>query len=171
MCPGMGAGLPTASLSLLRCTQYCPILQQCPKSKFLCESRFLRNQVTMKNPHKIVSRYCRLPCNSIKIQGHQEIATTTLFSVQAGPVSRKSVSVPNSSCQEFCIDSDIQAGRRVDGRPWCTCLKSTLLHPRSTDALLKLFVCLHVLFSLSRSLLLLSLFLSLFSQGFLVSSQ
>lgn len=117
MCPGVGAGLPTASLSLLRCTQYCPILQQCPKSKFLCESRFLRNQVTMKNPHKTVSRYSLLPCNSIKIQGHQEIATTTLFSVQAGPVSRKSVSVPNGSCQEFCIDSEIQAGRRVDGRP------------------------------------------------------
>ncbi|XP_030618376.1 LOW QUALITY PROTEIN: beta-defensin 108B [Delphinapterus leucas] len=25
---------------------------------------------------------------------------------------------PNGSCQEFCIDSEIQAGRRVDGRPY-----------------------------------------------------
>ena len=116
----MGAGLPTASLLLLRCAQYCQILQQCPKSKFLCESRFLRNQITMKNPYKTVSRYSLLPCNSIKIQGHQEIATTTLFSVQAGPVSRKSVSVrPNGSCQEFCIDSEIQARRCLDVRPCC----------------------------------------------------
>ncbi|XP_059942201.1 LOW QUALITY PROTEIN: beta-defensin 108B [Mesoplodon densirostris] len=26
---------------------------------------------------------------------------------------------PNGSCQEFCIDSEIQAGRCLDGRPCC----------------------------------------------------
>ncbi|XP_061033591.1 beta-defensin 108B [Eubalaena glacialis] len=26
---------------------------------------------------------------------------------------------PNVSCQEFCIDSEIQAGRCLDGRPCC----------------------------------------------------
>nr|XP_058905512.1 LOW QUALITY PROTEIN: beta-defensin 108B [Kogia breviceps] len=26
---------------------------------------------------------------------------------------------PNGSCQELCIDSEIQAGRCLDGRPCC----------------------------------------------------